>query len=169
MEHAFKLDFSSSFTGQSSPELIEHVINHLFDDKITLASCALVARAWVEPAHYHLFSTICHDLQVYPERTRDLGVFLISTSHRARYVRELDLRKVVEEEFSNEYSESHLPLVDSGFMSTLLSSLPNLTLLNLSMIPFSGEVRAFEKLPPTQGARGNIGGRNRVVIFSGIL
>lgn len=149
---AIKITNSNRWSTRRIPhlplELVEHIINHLFDDKATLTSCALVARSWLEPAHYHLFSSIRHDLHAYPWRTSNLGSFLILTPHRAKYVRELDFRKVIDGECESEFSKSHKPVVYSRFMVSLLSSLPNLTTLNLATIPFSGEKDAFESLPP---------------------
>lgn len=37
------------------PELIDIVLDHLHDDKLTLTQCALVSRIWVSASHYHLF------------------------------------------------------------------------------------------------------------------
>lgn len=39
-------------------ELWEHIIDHLFDHRQSLSSCASVCKGWVDPARFHLFTSI---------------------------------------------------------------------------------------------------------------
>lgn len=120
-------------------ELIEMVIDHLFDDKATLASCTIVARSWLEPARYHLFSPV----RIFYLEFDDFRQFLVSTPHCAKYVQELIL--------SNTYNESICwgpASIDSDHLAALLSSLPNLSYLHISCISLHGDENAFENLPP---------------------
>lgn len=40
-------------------ELVDIIIDHLFEDKPSLASCSLVSREWRPSTRYHLFESIC--------------------------------------------------------------------------------------------------------------
>ncbi len=53
------------------PELADMIIDHLRNDKVTLASCSLVNRTWVPRSHRYLFSSIT----LHKEAVRDLSSF----------------------------------------------------------------------------------------------
>ncbi|RDX43122.1 hypothetical protein OH76DRAFT_1241295 [Lentinus brumalis] len=39
-------------------ELVDQIINFLYDDMNSLKACALVTKSWTPSSHYHLFSTV---------------------------------------------------------------------------------------------------------------
>ncbi|KAK7043044.1 hypothetical protein VNI00_008782 [Paramarasmius palmivorus] len=44
-----------------SQELIEHVVDHLHDDRVSLKNCSLVASKWVPRSRHYLFQNLCID------------------------------------------------------------------------------------------------------------
>ena len=53
------------------PELVDTIVDNLWDDKTSSASCALVAKIWLRRSHMHLFKPICPTART-PVRGRDL-------------------------------------------------------------------------------------------------
>ncbi|KAI0784384.1 hypothetical protein C8Q75DRAFT_394949 [Abortiporus biennis] len=86
------------------PELVDHIIDFLYDEKPTLPSCCLVARSWLASSRYHLFyTTTAYGLTV-GERYRlpssdrrvqhkflDFSKFITSSPHIAQYIKVLRL------------------------------------------------------------------------------
>lgn len=40
------------------PELVDRIVDHLYNDKVTLQTTALVSKRWVHASQYHIFSTV---------------------------------------------------------------------------------------------------------------
>ncbi|KAG5638216.1 hypothetical protein H0H81_001217 [Sphagnurus paluster] len=75
-------------------ELVDHIIDHLYDDTLTLNSCSLVCHAWLPTSRLHLFSKI--SLKVTPavapsELCKRLHRLLTSSPYIIPYIRELDV------------------------------------------------------------------------------
>ena len=76
-------------------ELVDWVIDHLYDDKSSLRRCALVSRSWLNTSRYHLFRTLI----VRPRRENTAAgqeftafrSFLRDTPHISFHIRELGL------------------------------------------------------------------------------
>lgn len=68
-------------------EIIDQIIDHLHDDKVTLSRCSLVCREWRSTTSFHLFSTLVLDRDRHADNIKDLrktlGPILLS------FVREL--------------------------------------------------------------------------------
>ncbi|GJE95922.1 hypothetical protein PsYK624_121140 [Phanerochaete sordida] len=72
-------------------ELIDIVIDHLHDDKASLAACSLVSRTWRNSGQFHLLESVTL-LGVTSEKGLGLDAFLASVAQSPRighYVREL--------------------------------------------------------------------------------
>ena len=63
------------------------IIDHLWDDKLTLSNCALVCHAWVHSARIHLFDTVC----VTAEVLDSFLVFLDSQSEVLPHIKTLHM------------------------------------------------------------------------------
>ncbi|KAF5386064.1 hypothetical protein D9615_002700 [Tricholomella constricta] len=51
-------ELASSPIPRLPQELVDHIIDHLYDDPLTLTSCSLVCRQWLPTSRLHLFSKI---------------------------------------------------------------------------------------------------------------
>ncbi|KAH0589701.1 hypothetical protein H2248_005423 [Termitomyces sp. 'cryptogamus'] len=75
-------------------ELVDHIIDHLYDDFTTLNSCSLVSHAWRPTSLFHIFSKL--SLKVTPvispsELCQRLYRLLSSSPSIRSYIRELDV------------------------------------------------------------------------------
>lgn len=78
-------------------ELVDHIVDHLHDDPITLNSCSLVCHAWLPTSRLHLFAKI--SLKVTPaaghlapsELCKRLHRILTSSPSIICYIRELEV------------------------------------------------------------------------------
>lgn len=77
-------------------ELVDHIIDHLHDDRLTLNHCSLVSRAWLPTSRLHLFAKV--SLTVSPANTLDptelckrLHRLLSTTPSLIPNIRELDI------------------------------------------------------------------------------
>jgi len=43
------------------PEILDHVVNQLYDDSTTLKTCCLVSKSWIRRTRKHLFATVSFD------------------------------------------------------------------------------------------------------------
>lgn len=125
------------------PELVELVIDHLFDDKATLSTCSLVARSWLSPSQYHLFFSIQYDTRNDTETAHNLNKFLMSNPQCAIHIRVLHLCSS-----QRRFREC----VEPAALSAILSALPSLTSLKISSVDVElNNVGAMEKPPfPTK-------------------
>ena len=75
-------------------EIIDHIMDHLWDDKKSLLACSLVRRQWMFSATYHLFRRITVTDDVACRHFYHFAVFLRSDSVRriGRCIRELHLQ-----------------------------------------------------------------------------
>jgi hypothetical protein len=71
------------------PELVEHIIDYLYNSPEDLRSCALVCKAWVAPCRFHLFHTICFNYLLSLPPCRRLQSVIQRSPHVAFCVREL--------------------------------------------------------------------------------
>lgn len=123
-------------------ELIDLVIDHLHDDKSSLASCSLVAKSWLPCSHFHLFSSLrvaeggkqaSHDRLV-----DDFSAFIrflqYDASPRVRStIRHLILMNDIQPKSSWRY-----PLLTAERMNYIVSQLPFLYSLELHQLIFVG-------------------------------
>ena len=77
-------------------ELVDHIIDHLHDDRLTLNNCSLVSRAWLPTSRLHLFAKV--SLTVSPTNTlaptelcKRLHRLLSATPSLIPNIRELDI------------------------------------------------------------------------------
>ncbi|KAI0074712.1 hypothetical protein K474DRAFT_1566573, partial [Panus rudis PR-1116 ss-1] len=75
------------------PEIVDTIIDHLYDDRDSLRACSLVCKTWLDPARHHLFEA----LQVpYYKASGDPGFipfaeFLVGAPDVRPYIKELTL------------------------------------------------------------------------------
>jgi len=77
-------------------ELVDYIIDHLHDDRLTLNNCSLVSRAWLPTSRLHLFAKV--SLTVSPANTlpptelcRRLHLLLSTSPSLIPNIRELDI------------------------------------------------------------------------------
>ena len=111
-----------SARGRLPPELIDMVIDHLYDDKVSLASCALVAKSWLNTSRLHLF----HDLIIFhdraPEPFRAFTAFMTEKPFICSLVKTLCI---------NGYhaSDRRQGRINAGILDAILGLLPALDTL----------------------------------------
>jgi len=99
-------------------EVVEVIIDHLYNDKRTLAACSLVAREWLPTSRYHLLQAIKVDISNY----RDLLQILNSSHSRfSLSVRELRIVSLVERD--NTWINEAIPTLKKHFGSIKTISL----------------------------------------------
>lgn len=89
-------DFGSAIL-RLPQELVDHIVDHLHDDPLTLNSCSLVCHAWLPTSRLHLFSKI--SLKVTPaaghptpsELCKRLHCLLTSSPTIICFIRELEV------------------------------------------------------------------------------
>ncbi|KAJ3554128.1 hypothetical protein NM688_g3264 [Phlebia brevispora] len=121
MKHASRPNL---LLGQSRlpPELIDMVIDHLYNDKVTLAQCTLVARSWLSAARMHLF----RDITVFHERTPEaFGKFVSLLRSK------LHLRVLIKTLCLNGYhpSDGRQGRLDATILESIVALLPALDTL----------------------------------------
>ncbi len=107
------------------PELSDQIIDHLDQDKLTLASCSLVSRSWHNRSRYRLFHSI---LIRESSRLEAFLAYLPSASIRT-YVRNVTLgdpRKEVD------FRKMSIGPTSLALLSELLPQLSNLFLLHMT-------------------------------------
>lgn len=124
------------------PELLEAIIDHLFDNKTTLASCTLVCRSWLEPSRYRLFYSIRHNILSSPGNHNAFQQFVVSTPQCAHLIRDLGLHS------TDAIGIQRPAKIFTSFLSPVLSSLPYLHTLTMSSMWISGDGNTFETLLP---------------------
>lgn len=77
------------------PELVDHIIDHLYDDRRSLKACATVCRQWRYASQYHLFSDRSITLKaIYPARNSlliSLAHLVVNVPHHLRNIKSLCL------------------------------------------------------------------------------
>lgn len=109
-------------TSHLPQELVDMIIDHLFNDRKTLARCALVSRHWVDTAYMHLCAKIS-PLDS-PSRIPSLTTFALtlpSLSHIQQYTRHLGL-------YSPPKSRTKVNISIEA-LSSVLENLPHLDIL----------------------------------------
>ncbi|KAH9484814.1 hypothetical protein JR316_0001716 [Psilocybe cubensis] len=79
-------------------ELIDHIIDHLYDDPLALANCARVCHAWLPTSRLHLFAKVSlkaaspHNGPAVPQdRCKRLHALLLRSPEIIPYIRELEI------------------------------------------------------------------------------
>ncbi|KAH9917301.1 uncharacterized protein B0H18DRAFT_1123651 [Fomitopsis serialis] len=110
------------------PELWDHVVNELSDDRLALQACGLTRRVWVASTRRHLFRAIELEESEGCERFRDILVSSSSVGTGvARYVYDVTLRLVrLRLDVPEDAEASDIPLLEET-----LSRLPNVDRLQL--------------------------------------
>ncbi|TFK22216.1 hypothetical protein FA15DRAFT_657705 [Coprinopsis marcescibilis] len=89
----------SNSTLRLPQELVDHVIDHLYNDFSTLKSCSSVSKAWSPTSRYHLFTKVSlkagssgHGVTSFPSaRCQRLLSVIESSPEIGGYIRELDI------------------------------------------------------------------------------
>ncbi|KAF8580214.1 hypothetical protein K439DRAFT_318939 [Ramaria rubella] len=77
---------ASPLSVQALPqELVDNIIDHLWDDLPSLQTCSLTCRSWVESAQYHIF----HHVEAQITIGDPFWALLESSPHIAQYVKTL--------------------------------------------------------------------------------
>lgn len=78
--------------GLTIPEIIEMVIDQLYDDKATLASCSTVSKVWVARSRYYLFRTIQLIIRTSDRNLDAAAAFFNTTPSVCGYVQHIHIR-----------------------------------------------------------------------------
>lgn len=135
-------------------ELVDHIIDHLHDDQLTLTNCARVSQAWLPTSRHHLFAKIClkatspHNGPAVPqERCKRLHAVLTRSPEIIYNIRELEIC-----EGSPHHHHDHHPEFSSTTWITTERTLTALfkMLTHLQRLDFSATSTLYWKLlPPT--------------------
>lgn len=92
------MTLEESLSARLPQELIDHIIDHLYDDPLALKNCARVCHAWLPTSRVHLFSKIClkatspHNGPAVPQqRCKRLHAVLIRSPEIIPNIRELEI------------------------------------------------------------------------------
>ncbi|EAU90929.1 hypothetical protein CC1G_02316 [Coprinopsis cinerea okayama7 len=98
MRLSLRNSYMSTTTFRLPQELVDHVIDHLYNDYETLRACSRVAQAWLPTSRYHLFAKVClqawtgHGVTQFPSgRCKELLSVIESAPEIAGYIRELEI------------------------------------------------------------------------------
>ncbi|THU77144.1 hypothetical protein K435DRAFT_703039, partial [Dendrothele bispora CBS 962.96] len=72
-------------------ELVDSIIDHLFDDPVSLKTCALVSKSWLPSTRHHIFHHIRLDPSQNPNPTKSLCRLLKTTPEIRPCVQHLHL------------------------------------------------------------------------------
>ncbi|EKM56550.1 uncharacterized protein PHACADRAFT_253742 [Phanerochaete carnosa HHB-10118-sp] len=104
------------------PELCDMVIDHLHDDKTSLALCSLVSASWLRSARYHLFDSI----YIYCEKEADAFQkfldYLRSTPSVCAYIKDICFDGFHE---ADPDSDGLGETLESTFLSAITALLPS--------------------------------------------
>ena len=129
------------------PELVDHILSYLWNDKSALSIASLISPQWHPLARSHLFHTFEYHTGHHKGTFEPLIQFLSNSMDAANDIRELALNGCPKGETSypNDLSASELLLV--------LESVPRLVILTLDNISFLGDeelenIQRINRLPP---------------------
>ena len=135
-------------------ELVDHIIDHLHNDRAALSNCARVCRGWLPTSRHHFFAKIslkatsAHNGPAVPqERCKQLYAVLIQSPEIIYNIRELEIC-----EGSPHHHHDHHPELSSTTWITTERTLTALfkMLTHLQRLDFSATSTLYWKLlPPT--------------------
>ena len=145
---------SPDTTSHLPQELVDHIIDHLHDDRPSLSNCARVCRGWLPTSRHHFFSKIslkatsAHNGPAVPqERCKQLYAVLTQSPEIIYNIRELEIC-----EGSPHHHLDHHPELSSTTWITTERTLTALfkLLTHLQRLDFSATSTLYWKLlPPT--------------------
>lgn len=98
------------------------VIDHLFDDKTSLASCSLVSRAWLRTARYHLFDSIYVHCEKDADAFQKFLEYLETTPSIRAYIKDVCFDGY--REASLDVEEGFEDTLDSAYLAAVTALLP---------------------------------------------
>ncbi|KAI0782947.1 hypothetical protein C8Q75DRAFT_488679 [Abortiporus biennis] len=132
------------------PELVDIVMDHLYNDKTSLSRCSLVCRSWLSSCRFHLFSTMSV-YHTFPVSTRSEGFHAFNTvlstpSGIGPFIRNLTLTGT-----SNSFHTLGDIIVrcDASILLSILSKLHNLQSLKLFQLDLRGDLTTTRILQST--------------------
>ncbi len=120
----------------SIQEVLDLVIDHLHEDKSSLASCALVARSWLPSSHLHLFSTLQVTVDGVPRvPSHDFTPFVHFLQNDASFRVQSSIRHLILRALPASWN---YPRLSADELDSIVSWLPHLYSLEISQVVFSG-------------------------------
>ena len=145
---------TTTSTSHLPQELVDHIIDHLHDDRPALSNCARVCRGWLPTSRHHFFAKIslkatsAHNGPAVPqERCKQLYAVLIQSPEIIYNIRELEIC-----EGSPHHHHDHHPELSSTTWITTERTLTALfkMLTHLQRLDFSAtSILYWKLLPPT--------------------
>lgn len=121
------------------PEITDHIIDHLHDDKQTLSSCCLVNHTWYPAARYHLFSSVCVSITK-PTSLLKFHDTLHSNPELRPYIRSLEVKGG-----EQQYISSSQFVFQLSEIHDIVEILPNLQDLSLRYISLRSQDISLDK------------------------
>lgn len=146
---------------QVPTDIIEVVVDHLYDDKPTLAACTLVSRAWLRRSRFRLFKSVTYRAPSDGSGFTPFLDFLRSSPALASLIRELildgtipvDIPSSTDNQEPQDRDKDH-EIISHSSLIDILDSLPALYDLELRHVWFTrphtwtnDELRRFEAGP----------------------
>lgn len=103
------------------PELCDIVIDHLHDDKLSLAACCLVCHSWLRAARYHLFDSIYVHCEKDAEAFNKFLEYLRSTPSIRAYIKDVCFDGFRDAKLDSDEAEDTL---ESTYLSAVTALLP---------------------------------------------
>ncbi|KIY68471.1 hypothetical protein CYLTODRAFT_351306 [Cylindrobasidium torrendii FP15055 ss-10] len=110
-------------------ELVDHIIDHLYDDLPTLRTCAAVCSQWLPPSRVHLFSKVQLDLGPQDGSCERLLIILDAAPQLVPCVKEL---RIVADCSQSQDSEDAIPDSTAIFLPILLKTFTHVRRLELT-------------------------------------
>lgn len=150
---------ASSKNSHLPQELVDHIIDHLHDDPLTLSNCSRVCRGWLPTSRHHFFAKIslkatsAHNGPAIPqERCKQLYAVLLQSPEIIYNIRELEICEGSPYHHHHHGGDHHPELVSSTTWITTERTLTALfkLLTHLQRLDFSATSTLYWKLlPPT--------------------
>ncbi|KAI0340736.1 hypothetical protein BDW22DRAFT_1378068 [Trametopsis cervina] len=132
-------------------ELVEIIVDYLYDDHTSLKTCSLVSQSWVAPSRYHLFGSV----NIGHDRMGSLPDFLtLLQSDSCTFRRSL-------RNFGLISKEEYIPpfVVRAQLLASILAQLPTLESFSIVWVALFGQLRT-QDLPTVTIRRLHIEGNS---------
>ncbi|GJE86424.1 hypothetical protein PsYK624_025040 [Phanerochaete sordida] len=134
-------------TPRLPPELCDMVIDHLFDDKPSLAMCSLVSHSWLRAARYHLFDSICVHCEKDANAFENFLGYLRSTPSIRAYIKDVCFDGFHEGDPEAEELEDTLESTYLSAVTALLPAVHSYTFINCQWGRSADEASACGLVP----------------------
>lgn len=117
-------------------ELVDMVVDHLHDDRASLASCCLVSKSWIDPSRHHLFQKVRVPGEENGKKSFEAFVNLLNQPTAVgKYIMDLELSSSASaNDIFSLFKASPRPRLDSTMFTSILMKLTRLRSLAIDSI-----------------------------------